>query len=404
MASAVSCFFTLELGRNNKDQLNRYFRISIVIYIVISLIVLILSETLGIWFLENKLIIPLDRMSAATWVYQISILSFIATLMTIPYSSIIIAHERMDVYAYIGIAEVLMKFIIAYILPTISFDKLKVYSTLYLVTILLILALNYTFCRCNYKESKFTWYWSDSMFKEMVSYSIWSLFGAISGVARNQGMNILLSMYFNPAINAARAIAFQVSDGINQFSNSFFMAISPQITKNFAANEYDDMIKLVYRSTRFSFYILYIIALPIIIETQYILNLWLVQPPLYSVSFARLVILTSLIDSLGYPLMTAINAKGVVKYYQMATGGVLILTLPISYLFLEMGYRPESTMYVALATSVAAQISRIIFMKSLHGLSIKKYLEEVIAVIACVVICSALMPLLSAWLPNGWSQ
>jgi O-antigen/teichoic acid export membrane protein len=390
MASAISRFFMFELGRKNYIKLNQYFRLSIIIYAGIALIVFMLAETIGLWFLNNKLIIPEERMSAAHWVYQFSILSFIINMMSVPYNSIIIAHERMNIYAYLGVTEVIMKLFIAYILLVIAFDKLKIYAALYFGIVLIISSIYYLYSRKNYSESKFSWFWNKAMFREMMGYSVWSLFGSVAGVARNNGINILLGMFFNPVVNAARAISYQVNEAINQFSFNFFTAVRPQITKQFAAGENNGMMNLVFRSSRFSFYLIFIFALPIMLETPYILDLWLNITSGQSVLFTRLVVLTSVIDSMSYPLMTAINATGNIKYYQIVTGGLLIITLPIAYLFLKLGYPPESTMYVAMSISAMAQISRIVFMKIQQNMSIWSYFKEVIFIVMSVLILSSL--------------
>jgi O-antigen/teichoic acid export membrane protein len=395
MASAVSRFFMIELGKKNYVKLNEYFRLSIIFYSVMAIVIFILAETIGLWFLNNKILIPEDRIVAAQWVYQFSLFSFITNILTVPYNSIIIARERMNVYAFIGLAEVIMKLIIAFLLFTVLYDKLKVYSILYFATIVLVFLINYLYCRLFYQESKYSWFWSKAMFHEMMGYSVWSLFGSLSAVARNQGINILLGMFYSPAINAARAIAYQINEGINQFSNNFFTAVRPQIIKKYASGDSSDMMNLVFRSSRFSFYLLFILALPILIETQYILNAWLDNPPLNAVLFTRIVVLTSVIDSLGYPLMTAINATGNIKNYQIVTGGLLLLTLPISFVVLKMGYPPESTMYVALIISAAAQASRIIFMKILQNISVLKYVREVLYYVLIVFFLSSIFPLVA---------
>jgi len=395
MASAVSRFFMVELGRKNYVKLNEYFRLSIIIYSGMAIIIFILAETIGLWFLNNKLLVPEDRIIAAQWVYQFSLFSFITNILTVPYSSIVIARERMNVYAFIGLTEVIMKLIIAFFLLTVLYDKLTVYSILNFATVVVVFLVNYLFCRLYYQESKFSWFWNKAMFYEMMGYSVWSLFGSISAVARNQGINILISMFFNPAINAARAIAYQVNEGINQFSNNFFTAVRPQITKKHASGDSLDMMNLVFRSSRFSFYLLLIFALPVLLETQYILNVWLDNPPLNTVLFTRIVVLTSVVDCLGYPLMTAINATGKIKNYQIITGGLLILTLPLSYVVLKMGYPPESTMYVALIISIAAQASRIIFMKILQNISVLIYVKEVLYSILVVFFLSSILPLIA---------
>ncbi len=402
MASAVSRFFMFELGRKDYIKLNQYFKLSILIYAGIALIILILAETIGLWFLNNKLIIPENRMSAAQWVYQFSILSFITKMMSVPYNSIIIARERMNIYAYIGMAEVIFKLIIVYMLLFISFDKLKIFSVLNFGILFMISFSYFLYSRLKFEECKFSWFWDTSMFREMIGYSMWSLFGSLAAVAKSQGINILLGMFFNPVVNAARAIAYQVNGAINQFSNNFFTAVRPQITKQYAKGEQNGMMNLVFRSSRFSFYLVFILALPIMLETPYILTLWLKIPPIQSILFTRLVVLTSIIDSMSYPFMTAINATGNIKYYQIITGGLLILTLPIAYVFLRLGYPPESTMYVAMGISVSAQISRITFMKIKQNMSVWSYLNQVVFIVMCVLLLSSTVPyILHKTMPYG---
>lgn len=392
MASAVSRFFMFELGKKNLLRLNQYFRLSIIVYIGIAIIVLILAETIGLWFLKNKLIIPEERFNAAFWVFQFSILSFILKMISVPYTSIIIAHERMNVYAYIGIAEVLLKLLIVFLLFRLTFDKLAMYAILNFAVVLSISSIYYIYNRFKYPESRFSWFWNKPMFKEMIGFSIWSLYGSVAGVARSHGINILLGMFFNPVVNAARAVAYQVNGAINQFSNNFFTAVRPQITKKYAGDDNEGMMSLVFRSSRLSFYLVFLFALPILLETPYILTLWLKTPPEQSVLFTRLVVFTSIIDSMSHPFMTAINATGNIKYYQIVTGGLLILTLPIAYVFLKLGYPPESTMYVSMGISLLAQISRITFMKKQQNMSISDYSKQVLMIAALVLLLAAVAP------------
>lgn len=391
MASAVSRYFTIELGKKDFTKLNQYFKVVFIIYIGIGLFFLMLSETLGLWFLKYKILIPADRAFAAFYVYQFSVLTFLANIFTVPYNAIIISHERMNVFALIGIAEVMFKIILVYVLTIIQFDKLIFYSLSIFIISILVLLLNYLFCKKNFSETKFSWYWNYSMFTEMMSYSFWSLFGAMASVARNQGINIILGIFFNPAINAARGISYQVNDGITQLSNNFFTAVRPQITKNYAKNDYESMLILVFRSSRFSYYLLILISIPLMLETSFIFKIWLVETPDFTVLFTRLVIITSLIDALGYPLITAINSTGKIKWYQIITGTILVMTLPISYLFLKHGYPPESTMYVAIFISLAAQISRLNFMKYFYKINIWTYFKKVIFVIL-IVSCLSIIP------------
>ena len=394
VASAVSRFFTIELGRNDLKKLNQYFKIVIIIYIGIALFFLFLSETIGLWFLEYKISIPSNRASAAFYVFQFSVVTLLANIFTIPYNAIIISHERMSVFSLIGIAEAIVKIILVYMLTITHFDKLIFYSFSLLLIGILVLLFNYFYCRKTFSETKFSWYWNYLMFKELMSYSFWSLFGAIASVARNQGINIILGIFFNPAINAARGISYQVNEGITQLGHNFFTAVRPQITKNYAANDYESMMTLVFRSSRFGFYLLMLIAVPLILETSFILKIWLVKTPDFTVLFIRLVIITSLIDALGYPLITAINSTGKIKWYQIITGTILIMTLPISYFFLKIGYPPESTFYVAIVISLAAQFTRLNFMKYLYEFNIWIYFKKVIVVILIVCVLSIIAPII----------
>ena len=220
--------------------------------------------------------------------------------------------------------------------------------------------------------------WYPEIYKEVMNYSGWSLFGALSGVVRSQGINILLNIYFNPIVNAARAIAYQVNSAINQFVLNFFKAVQPQITKYYAASEANELQKLIYRSSRFCFFLILLLALPLLFEMPYILSIWLNEVPEYTVLFSRLVILVAIIDSTAYPLQTAISATGRIKWYQIVTGGLLIMNLPISWIFLRVGFQPEITMYIALVISIISQILRIIFAHRLVNIPVINYCKEVL--------------------------
>lgn len=394
MSSAISRYFMIEVAKENILKLNKYFSMSILMLVPLALFVILMSETFGLWFLNNKLLIPQNRLHSSNYVYQLSIVAFVINLFMIPFMSLLIAHEKMKIYAYIGIIEIIMKLLIAYSLSVVESDKLIIYSILSTLVVLLIFTVNYIYCKTNFKQLKFYKKWNNSIFNEMFQYSIWSLFGAISTIIKNQGINMLLGVFFNPVINAARAIAYQVSEGINQFSNNFFSAVRPQITKRFAKDEKDNMLSLVLISSKLSYYLILIIALPVIFELKYILNLWLGRPPIKTELFTRLVIITALIETLAYPLITAINATGKIKNYQIITGSILIFTLPASYLFLKLDYPPESTMYVSIIIAILAQISRLIFMKLLHNFPILLYFKEVILIVILVTVFSSIIPLI----------
>lgn len=393
MISASQRYFAYYIGKNDSVKLRQYFVITCLCYLSIGLIVVILAETVGLWFVMNKLTIPENRMTAALIVYHCTIFNFVLRLLVIPHESFIIAKERMNIYAYISIVEVVLQLLIVYLLLVIEMDHLALYGILHCFTGVIISAWYIIYSRTHFKETKLYKYYNKAQFLDLLSYSGWNLLGVFSGVCRSQGINILLNMFFTPAINAARAVAYQINSAVTTFANNFFSAVKPQITKQFAAGEQTGMMTLVFRSSRFCYYILYFLALPILFEVPLILSVWLKEVPDYTVLFARLVIINALIDSTAHPLMTAIQATGRIKYYQIVTAGLLLLNLPVSYVFLKLGFPPQTTMLVSICISALAQLSRMLFAKRMLSMSIREYVKEVLVPIGMVTILSVIPPL-----------
>jgi O-antigen/teichoic acid export membrane protein len=392
MASASQRFLAFELGRGDIQQLKRTFSMTVIIYFFIAIIVLLLAETAGLWFLNNILVIPTERIGAANWIYQFSILSFISTIMTIPYNAAIIAHENMNVYAYVSILEVMLKLLIVYLLILFSFDKLKLYALLTFMVAWIIRYIYRRVCKNKYEECKFRFSWDKELFKTLLSYSGWSLFGAISGILKNQGINILLNMFFGPTINAAKSVAYNVNSAITQFSSNFYTAVRPQITKNYAAGEQQQMMSLIFQSAKFSYFLLFIISMPVLLETDFILALWLKEVPEYTAIFTWLVIVNALIDSLSYPLMTAAQATGKIKLYQSMVGGILLFNLPVSYCFLKLGFLPQVTMYISIIISTICLFFRLWILKRMIGLPVRGYFNKVLKVIISVSFVAYILP------------
>ena len=393
MATATQRYFAFELGKNNFIQLKKLFSLTITIYVIIAVLVLLLTETIGLWFLNTQLNIPTDRMEAVNWIYQLSILSFIVTILTIPYNAAIIAHENMKIYAYLGIAEVVLKLASVYILVLFSFDKLKLYAVLMFFITLIVSALYRVICIKKYRECRFNFYWDRNLFGDLMSYSSWNLFGAVAGVINNQGINILLNVFFGPIVNASRAISYQIGGAINLFVSNFVTAFNPQIIKYYAADEKEEMMSLVFKSSKFSYYLLFIISMPILLETNYILTLWLEQIPEYVIIFTRLVIIIALLDSLSFPLMTAAQATGEIKKYQSLVGGMMLLNLPLSYCAMKIGLAPQVTMYIALGIAIICLLLRLTMLKKMIGLPIKKYVKDVLINVVIVSFLSCLIPI-----------
>lgn len=393
MATASQRYFSFELGNNNLDKLKKIFSTTLFIYFIIAFVIIVIAETLGLWFLNTKMTIPPDRMNSARYVFQFSIFSFILTILTIPYKSLIIAYEQMKIYAYISIIEVVLNLLIVYLLLISAFDKLKLYSILMFGVTFIITLVYRIYSQKRYVISHFSFYWDKQLFKEILSYSGWNLFGALAGVFNNQGVNILLNVFFGPAVNAARAITYQINGALSQFVNNFIIATRPQIIKYYASNQKTQMMKLAFQSSKFSYYLLFILSMPVLIETGIIFSVWLKQIPEYAIIFTRLIIISTLIDVLSYPLMTLAHATGKIKLYQSVIGSVMLLNLPLSYVFLKLGYQPQIVFYLGIVNSILCLILRLFLLNRMVELPIKKYILDVGVSVTFVSISSYLLPI-----------
>lgn len=379
MASASQRFFAYELGRKNYDQLKKTFSMTMTIYIIIAVVILILSESIGLWFLNHKMTIPSERMEAARWVYQFTILSFMLTVLTTPYYASIIAHEKMKIYAFVSIIEVILKLLIVYLLVLFSFDKLKLYSVLMFGTTAIVTFFYRSYCKRTFNECRYAFSWDQPLFKEIVTYSGWNLIGSFAWVLKNQGLDIVLNIFFGPAVNAARGIAAQIKNSINQFVQNFMTATIPQIIKYYAADQRQEMIKLVFQSSKISYFLLFIISMPVLLETDYILSLWLKDIPEFAVVFTRLVVIAALIETLAFPLRSIVQATGKVKKYQATVGGIALLNIPASFIFLKLGYPPQTVFWVVIVIEILLLMQRLVILKELIRFSVVNYLSEVIA-------------------------
>lgn len=394
LSAAISRFFTFELGRKDTNKLQKIFTTSLTIQYLIAIVVFFLAETGGTFFLNYKLNINPDRLWAANWVLQCSILSFIIGIISLPYNAVIIAHERMKAFAYIGVLDVILKLTAVLILPFIQADRLVMYSIFVLLIVLIIRFIYGFYCSRNFEECKFSFSFEKPLMKEMLSFSGWNFIGASSAVLRDQGVNIVLNIFCGTAVNAARGVAMQVSHAVNMFSTNFMTALNPQITKSFASGEHDYMMQLIFKGSRFSYYLLYLLSFPILLNTEYILQLWLNIIPDYTVNFVRLILCFILLEALSYPLITLMLATGRIRNYQIVVGGFQMLNFPLSYLVMKMGKTPEYTLYVAISLSVCCLISRLIMLHRMVGLNIILFIKEVIFKIISVVCLSMLVPII----------
>ena len=398
MATASQRFFAMELGVDNHIKLKQVFSINVLIFIGLALIIFVFSETIGLWYLKTKIVIPLDRVEAAGWVYQFAIITIMTNIITIPYLAIITAREKMQVYAYLSILEVAFKLGIVFVLIYIPTDKLKLYAVLMFIVQILISASYISYATLKFPECRIKYYWNKNMFKEVVGFAGWNVLGSLSMTARGQGVMQLLNQFFGVLMNAALSVSYQVYSALTRLVDGFFTAVRPQIVKSYSFDKEDtsgEMMKLVFQSSKFCFYLVLMISIPILIETKSILALWLNNKvPDSSLIFTRLMIITAIIESLAYPLITSINATGKIKKYQLFASTVILLILPVSYLFLKLGFPPQITMYVMIVAAVLAQIGRIYFMKSMLKMNVSHYLKQVIFPVSVVTILTFVLPLL----------
>lgn len=403
LSAAISRFITYELGTNNLDNLKKVFSSSVTVQIGLTIILIILAETIGLWFINHKIIIPEQRMVAANWVYQFSIFTFAINLISIPYNAAIIAHEKMSTFAYISIFEGISKLIIALTIIATPIDKLIFYAfSLMLISIIVRFIYGF-YCKKNFKECIYHFSYDRTFLKKIFAFAGWNMIGATSAVCRDQGGNIIINLFFGPAINAARGIAMQVNTAIQGFVWNFQMALNPQITKNYASGNYEQMYKLVFQGARFSFYILLLIALPVFINTNYILSIWLKEVPAHTVNFLRLIILFSLCESLSGTLITLMYATGNIKNYQIVVGGLQLLNLPLSYICLKLGSPSEVIFIIAIGISLLCMLARLIMLKLQAALSITFFLKQVLLNTSLVAFSAIILPyIFSAIIPTSF--
>jgi O-antigen/teichoic acid export membrane protein len=395
MATATQRFLSFELGRNNFFKLKRTFESSNVLMFILALIVTVTIETIGLWLLNNKIVIPENRMYAAHWVLQCTTASLFISIISITYNASIIAHEKMSAFAYIGIFEVILRLGNAFIIMYVNTDKIILYAFLLLGSSILIRAIYITYCKKNFEECRDTHLTYDKeISKSMLSFFNWNTIGAFSYVAKEQGVNIVINMFSGLAVNAARGISSQVSGALYGFILNFQVAMNPQITKNYAIGDISGLKNLVYRGCKFSFFLFLFLALPVFVDTPYILEVWLKIVPDYTVSFIRLTIVLMLIETLASPLITSLLATGNVKIYQIIVGTMLILNLPVSYLLLKLGFSPTSTLYVAIVISVICLGIRIYLTKKNIGFPILEFLRDVLFKAIIVSATSAFISLM----------
>lgn len=373
MACATGRFITFELGRKNYEKLNVVFSYSVLIHIAIAILILILGETVGLWFFHTQMNIPAERMYAAGWVYQFSIFACMVNIMCVPYNALITSHEKMNVYAIFSIIEVVLKLVIVWILVLFGSDKLVLYAILIFAVGVFIRALNQLYTVHAFKNVHFIKVRDRNTFKEMVAYAGWSLLGSAGVIFANHGQNILLNIFFGPAVNAARGISIQVKNAIESFANNFYSAVAPQINKSYAGGNTDYMKVLIISSSRYMYYLLFIISFPIVLNVDFILEVWLKDVPKHTQIFVILVLIISILTCLGRPLSSANGATGKIKKFQILEGTTNLLLIPVTWVILVAYPIPEVAFLTQIIFCVVLQFIRLYVVHSQITLSYREY-------------------------------
>lgn len=404
LSSSISRFITFELGKGNIERLKTIFSTGVNIQLGMSVLIIIIAEAVGIWFLNTKTNIPTDRMVAANWVFQCAILTFVLNLLSVPYNAAIIAHEKMSAFAYISVVEVSLKLIIVYMLMISPFDRLETYAVLLLLVGAVIRFIYGYYCKRHFEECTYHFVFDKPVLKEMTGFAGWNFLGNGAYMLNTQGVNILMNLYFGVAVNAARGIATQVDAALKQFVNNFTTAVNPQITKSYAQGDLDYMHKLVCRSAKFSAFLMMFFAVPIILETNTILTIWLKTVPDYAVIFLQWIIISSFMDTvLANSLVTSMFATGKIKRYQIIVTTVGCLVFPLSWIAFKLGFEPQVGYILYFIIYTILLFVRLYLLKDMVKLPVMMYIREVLYKLAPIIVVGFSIPgILILTMDAGW--
>lgn len=406
LSTAISRFITFELGKGDEQKLTTVFSTAVNIQIAMSLLVVAVAEALGIWFLNAKMNIPAERLDAANWVFQCAILTFVLGLLSVPYNAAIIAHERMSAFAYIGVIEVTLKLIIVYMLSLSPFDLLKTYAVLLLCVSLVIRLIYGFYCKRHFDECSYHLVLDRQVMKEMTAFAGWNLLGNGAFLLNTQGVNILMNMYFGVAVNAARGVAAQVDAAVKQFVTNFTTAVNPQITKSFAQGDLEYMHKLVCRSAKFSAFLMLFFAVPLILEADIVLKIWLKIVPEYTATFLRWIIISTFVDSvLANSLVTSMFATGKIKRYQITVTIVGGLVFPLTWVTFVLGMPPYVGYVIYFIVYSILLGVRLHVLRDMIKLPVVMYVREVLwKVIPVIVVSFLVVGALCLVMEPGWAR
>lgn len=385
MSVATQRYLTYELGRGEKGDFNRLFSMAVYIHSIIAVVVLLLAETIGLWFVNTHLNIPEARIGAANWIYQATIMATVLGILQTPYNAAIVSYERMHIYAYIGLGETFAKLLIVLALLIYPYDRLAIWGFAFLALQCIIAIFYRIYCirrlaGCRVQKNA----WDKSLFRSMLGFTGWNMFGTVAWTLKGQGTTVLLNIFGGPVYNAAYGISCQVTGAVRNLISGFQSAVNPQITKTYAAADTAATCRLLCKSSKISYFLMFIVSLPVLFEIDFILGFWLVEVPAYASLFTRLVIIESLFDTLAGPMITSLMATGRIKWYQIVVGSILLLNIPVTYLLLKLGCHIATPLVVSILFMFLGNASRLIFCRNMLGQSVRMYLRDVIVPIVAV--------------------
>lgn len=405
MGSAIGRFITIELGKNDEEQLRKVFSISFTLMLFFALVVLILTETFGLWFLNNKMTITPGRENAAFWTFQFSVITILSSMIIVPYNAEVIAHEKMGIYAYTGIAETLLRLVMALFMVygTYHIDRLVLYGLIGLFSTLSIQLFVVCYCRRFFQECRFKLFFEKKLFSNMFSYASWNFIEQISSTFSGQGVNMAINVFLGPVINSARGLTNTVSTVVHLFVKNFTTALSPQITKSYAANELDYMKMLTFRGSKFSYYIMFFLALPLFLEVDFALSVWLVEVPRHTANFVRLSLLFSLLGVIDAVFRMPKNATQDIRNYKIIVSIIEFMNFPLSYLALKNGLAPEWIFIIAILLSFPRIYTIQKIVSDTFHYSVRDVFESIYLRLFLVTITAAIIPtFIHLNMPQGW--
>lgn len=378
MTTATQRYFAFDLGECNGNNLRSLFNTSLQIHALLAVCIALVAETAGYWFVTTQLTIPVERLEAAHRAYHLSVAAFTVSVMTVPVTAMLMANERMGLFALMSMADVLLKLVAVLLLQYLAYDKLVMYAALLLGVAMITFSGYLLINRTIFPAVRLQWGWSAERFRSMLGFTAWSTWGNLAAALSGHGNNILLNIFFGPAVNAGRSIADQANGALNSFVSSVQAAINPQIVKLYASGSHQQMHGLVQKASKYNFFLLLTLSIPVLFHTEQLLEIWLIKPPGYAATFLQLTIIASLIDSLSLPMMTSAQATGKIRLYQTVIGGILLLNIPLTFLALKIWHNPMLVIWTTITLAAAALIARLFILKKLTGMAVALYLQSVI--------------------------